>query len=186
MKTYIAILRGINVGGKRILKMDALRQLFVDVGLHEARTYIQSGNVLFRVEETDKRLLERKIVAAIKAQFLLDVPVIVIGEEELVSIVAKNPFLTDASKNVDFLHLTFLSELPDTTGVEKLLSIQLLPDEFQLIDRAIYLYCPMSYSNSKLTNGFFEKKLNVAATTRNWKTVNELLSMANNMSSLSK
>jgi uncharacterized protein (DUF1697 family) len=178
MTTYIAILRGINVGGKRMIKMEALKQMFVGMGFQNTLTYIQSGNVIFRAEKSDRNNLEQRIAKAISDSFSLDVPVIVKDMDELTQIVSANPFLSDESKNVDYLHVTFLDKTPAKELIKNITDKNFHPDEFQMINDASYLYCPNGYSNSKLTNAFFESKLKVTATTRNWRTTIELLNLA--------
>jgi uncharacterized protein (DUF1697 family) len=182
MTTYISILRGINVSGHRMIKMDALRQLFADLGFQNIQTYIQSGNIVFQDKKTDQRKLEKKIAKAITDKFSFDVPVIVKEFDELKQILSDNPFLTDNTKDTAHLHITFLADKPDQVNFDKIKDRQYQADEFHLVDKAIYLYCPNSYSNSKLTNSFFETKLKVTTTTRNWKTTNELLTIANKIS----
>lgn len=178
MKTYLSILRGINVGGHKLIKMEALRKSYSDLGYQNIQTYIQSGNVIFQTSNTNQKSLEEAIVQKILADFSFEVPVIVKEFSELKNIIEKNPFLQDSSKNLEYLHVTFLSEEPKKTDFEKISLDKYLPDEFKLIDNSIYLYCPNSYSKTKLTNNFFESKLKVTATTRNWKTTIELLKIA--------
>ena len=184
MTTYISILRGINVGGFRMIKMEALRQIFADLGFLNCQTYIQSGNVIFQSNKIDLKTLEKKITAAIIEKFSFEVPVIILELDELMQIIANNTFLNDITKDIAHLHVTFLSEKPEGVNVSKIITVDYQPDEFQLINKAIYLYCPASYSKSKLTNGFFENKLKVKATTRNWRTTNELVSIADKINKL--
>ena len=181
MQIYISILRGINVGGNRILKMEALRALYAELGFRNVQTYIQSGNVIFQYDQATSGELGIKIASAIAEKFALDVPVIVIELEELRQIIADNPFSKETSKDIRYLHVTVLSETPDKEKYDKIGETAYLPDEFQRCGKAIYLYCPAGYGNTKLTNSFFEGKLNVTATTRNWKTANELLRLAEEM-----
>ena len=178
MHTYIAILRGINVGGKRMIKMQLLKELFGKLSYQNISTYIQSGNVVFQTNKTSVAKIELQIIKAITETFGFDVPVIVMEYETLNKIINENKFLKDKSKNTDFLHVTFLADAPLKENEAKINSKDYLPDEFFIIDKAVYLYCPNSYSNSKLTNGFFETKLKVNATTRNWKTTLALNEMA--------
>ena len=178
MTTYISILRGINVSGQRMIKMDALRKLYMDLKFENVQTYIQSGNVIFQSKETDSKNLEKKIAQEIFKTFSFEVPVIVMDIRELKSVVKNNPFLDDKAKDHAFLHVTFLSAEPEKEKFDKLPKEQYLPDEFELVGKAIYLYCPNGYGNTKLTNSFFESKLKVVSTTRNWKTTNELLNIA--------
>jgi uncharacterized protein (DUF1697 family) len=178
MNTYVAILRGINVGGKRMIKMDALKQLFANLGFSNVETYIQSGNVFFQCKKTSEEKLAATIAKEIEKIFAFDAPTIVKNVDELKQIIAKNPFVKDSKKQADFFHVTFLATTPAKANVDSIAKLNFADDAFAIIDKAVYLYCPNSYSNSKLTNGFFENKLKVIATTRNWKTCNELVSIA--------
>lgn len=178
MTTYISILRGINLGGHKTIKMDVLKKLFADIGCANIQTYIQSGNVVYQFKKTDTKKLDTLIKKEIEKQFGFEVPVITLLYEELKKIASANPFLSDKSKDTSFFHVTFLAEKPQTVNIDKIKSEHYQPDQFQSIDKAIYLYCPYGYGNTKLSNNFFESKLKVAATTRNWKTTNELISLA--------
>ena len=178
MKTYISILRGINVGGNRILKMDDLRQMYADLGFVGSQTYIQSGNVVFRYRKVNPTELESEITRKILVKFNLDVPVIVKEESELKTIAANNPFISEMRYGIDHLHVTFLSANPDPDKFDKIKNENFYPVEFRLLGSAIYLYCPEGYSKSKLTNGYLESRLRLKATTRNWRTLTKLVGMA--------
>lgn len=177
MHTYISMLRGINVSGKNSIKMDALRELYTKLGFQDAQSYIQSGNVVFKTAETDPQFLQERIKQAISVQFGYDVPVLVIDQLEYAAIIKSNPYLNDESKQGEFMHLTLLAEQPDPEKLAKIDVDAYLPDCFEVLGRTIYLYCPGGYGNTKLNNGFFESKLKIAATTRNWKTSQHLLSL---------
>ncbi|MEO6902005.1 MAG: DUF1697 domain-containing protein [Bacteroidia bacterium] len=178
MITYISILRGINVSGHRMIKMQALKELLSSLGFQNIQTYIQSGNIVFQYKKTDHQKLEKKIANAIIDKFTFDVPVIVMELCEFQQIIVGNPFVKDKTKDLAYLHVTFLAGKPDLKSFNKIKEGFYQPDEFYFVSKAIYLYCPTSYSNSKLTNGFFEKKLKITATTRNWKTINEIQNLA--------
>jgi uncharacterized protein (DUF1697 family) len=178
MATYISILRGINVSGYKTIKMDALKNMYEGMGFKNVQTYIQSGNVIFQHSETEIKKLEKKIAKKISEQFSFEVPVIVRTLEELNQIVNTNPFINDPAKDEAHLHVTFLSALPEKNHIEKILEVKYNTDDIAILDKAIYLHCPNGYGNSKLTNTFLEGKLKVVATTRNWKTTKQLLSMA--------
>ena len=107
MTTYISILRGINVSGHRMIKMDVLGQLFTDLGFQNIQTYIQSGNIVFQIKKLDQQKLEKKIAKAIAEKFAFDVPVIVKEFDELKKIILDNPFLTDKTKDISHFHVTF-------------------------------------------------------------------------------
>jgi uncharacterized protein (DUF1697 family) len=178
MTIYISMLRGINVGGHKKIKMDTLKQLYVELGYTNVQTYIQSGNVIFRTQDTDTLNLAKSIAKQILEVTGLEVPVLVLELDEMKRIVENNPFNLDSTNNTASFHITFLSAIPDTTSVEKLKSTDYGADHFELLDKAIYVYCPTGYGTTKLTNTFFENKLKVTATSRNWKTVNELVRLA--------
>jgi uncharacterized protein (DUF1697 family) len=178
MATYISILRGINVSGSKVIKMDALRKTFEALGFKNVQTYIQSGNIVFQCKQSKTESLEKKIHQQIETTFGFDVATMVLEVDYLKTIIKKNPFIKDKSKDVARMHVTFLSAIPTKELHDKIKMGDYKEDEFILIGKAIYLHVPISYGNSKLSNNFFENKLKVAATTRNWKTVNELLRMA--------
>ncbi len=173
MKKYISIIRGINVGGKRIIKMDALKKLFAELGCINIQTYIQSGNIIY---QSKKIVKESKISKAIQSKFGFEVPVINLTSTELESVIALNPFLKDKKKDPSHFHITFLSDQPLPEKIELLKSQK---EELYCINKAVYLYCPNRYSNSKLTNTFIENKLGVTTTTRNWNTCVKLNEMSN-------
>jgi len=178
MTTYISMLRGINVGGHKKIKMDTLKQLYVELGYTNVQTYIQSGNVIFQTQDIDAVNLAKSIAKKILEVSGLEVPVLVLKLDEMKRIIKNSPFLFDSSKNPTSFYVTFLSETPDTISLKKIKSTDFGTDHFELLDKAIYVYCPTGYGTTKLTNTFFENKLKVTATSRNWKTVNELVRLA--------
>lgn len=182
MQTYISILRGINVSGHKMIKMNELVSLFESLHFENVKTYIQSGNVIFQTHETDVHDLAKRIEAKISEQFGFEVPVLVKEKNDIISVIQNNPFLKLSDKDVTKLHVTFLSQEPDKSNLDKINQGQYLPDEYILSGSIIYLYCPNGYGNTKLNNNFLENKLKVVATTRNWKTVNELMKMAEHIS----
>nr|WP_321357955.1 DUF1697 domain-containing protein [uncultured Draconibacterium sp.] len=178
MKTYIAILRGINVSGKNKVKMDALKSSFSRLGFEQVQTYIQSGNVAFRYQETDSANLAERISKQIKDDFGFDVSLLVLSALQLANIIKNNPFLGDENKDAQFLHVTFLKETPANVNSEKITSYVKAGEEYVISEGVVYLYCPHGYGKTKLNNNFFESQLKVSATTRNWKTTLKLLEMA--------
>jgi uncharacterized protein (DUF1697 family) len=177
MKTYIAMLRGINVSGKNLIKMNDLREIFAKLGLTNVSTYIQSGNVIFTSPETATEELAQNIAAKITAGFGFNVPVIVLNAVEFENIYENNP-LNDGIREPGFLHITFLSATPAGFDIKAIEQKKQKGEEIAISGNACYLFCPNGYGNTKLTNTFLESKLKVTATTRNWKTVNELLRIA--------
>lgn len=178
MNKYISILRGINVSGSKMIKMEALRKLYEDLKFKNVKTYIQSGNVVFEDKAANSKVLEQRIKKKILDVFGFDVPVMVKETSELIVVLKNNPFVNKRNEDVTKLHVTFLSDEPDETLLAKIREKQYDPDEYIISGTAIYLFCPNGYGNTKLNNNFFENKLKVTATTRNWKTVNELVSLA--------
>lgn len=178
MKTYISILRGINVGGARPVRMDDLVKVYQGLGFIDVKTYIQSGNVIFREKGSTAGELAKRISAEIRLKFALEVPAIVLTKNELEVILAGNPFLPAKEAESDKLHITLLAEVPAQNNINSLDVVNYLPDEFAILGRAVYLYCPGGYGKTKLNNNFFEKKLKLEATTRNLRTLGELLKMS--------
>ncbi|RED66198.1 DUF1697 domain-containing protein [Cohnella lupini] len=174
MITYIALLRGINVGGKMI-KMDQLRQVFESLKLNNVRTYIQSGNVLFESQE-DREQLIRSIEQAIEKSFF-QVTVVLRTVKELEEVVSDTPYRVTDLAETDSLYVTFLAENPSAEAIDRCYSFKNEVDEFTIVDREVYILIHKSYGTSKFSNNFLESKLKVKATTRNWATVNKLISM---------
>ena len=172
MKTYVALLRGINLGSQKRVSMADLRALFEDLGAQDVATYLQSGNVVFGSPDRAERLtgaIERRI----RRELGLSVTVLVLTRAQLARVLGGNPF-AQAGKPPATLHVTFLADKPPRGKVSKLDSEHGRPDEFRVVGRHVYLHCPNGYGKSKLTNAYFEQQLGVAATTRNWKTVTKL------------
>jgi uncharacterized protein (DUF1697 family) len=176
MAIYVALLRGINVGGRRKVAMEDLRRVFQELGFTDARTFIQSGNVIFSGPASAARLahdLEQRI-----ARDIGTAPTVLLRtKQELGRVIAANPFLAHA-KDHSRLHVTFLVEKPAAAAVKALVRPAGETGEFALRDREVYLHVPDGYGTSKLGNAFFEKRLGVSATTRNWNTVTKLFSLA--------
>lgn len=175
------MIRGINVGGKRI-KMEDLRDLYGSLGFETVKTYIQSGNVIFKSDNDDSEDLAEQIQQKIFQTFNYQVEVVIRTMEELKKVIGSSPY---ADKEEEYLHVTFLSDTPSeamvqTIDPENIKGIK-SSEEFIVQSREIYLYLPHGYGRTKLNNNFFEKKLGLNATTRNWKTVNKLLQMAKSL-----
>ena len=179
MQTFVSILRGINVSGQKKILMADLKTLYEDLQFKDVTTYIQSGNVIFKTgHKLSDTELTKQIEKAIHKKYDFEVPVQVRSVQELENIVTSNPFLNGKNIQVDKLHITFLSEIPDKTGIESMEKLYFSGDQFKVIGKEVYLYTPGGYGETKLSNKFFETKLKTKATTRNWKTVNTLLEMA--------
>ena len=173
----IALLRGINVGGKNRLPMKELVALFVDAGCEDVRTYIQSGNVVFRTGSTGGEEIASVISASILDHFGYRVPVVTRTARAFQEIVQANPFV-EAGAETDKLHVMFLAEVPDNASVEALDPERSPGDEFAVMGREIYLHCPNGVARSKLTNSYFDSRLSTTSTSRNWRTVQKLLELS--------
>jgi uncharacterized protein (DUF1697 family) len=178
MPIYVAMLRGINVGGQKIVKMENLRSSFDALGFRRVRTYVQSGNVIFEAPKTSPDNLSRLIGEKILDDFGFSVPLIVRSSGEMEKIVSDNPFLEERGIDRSRLHVSFLSTLPAEAGLGKLDALDALPDRFSVKGREVYLHCPNGYGRTKLSNNALEKLLSVEATTRNWKTMIALVGMS--------
>ena len=177
MKKHIALLRGINVGGRRKILMADLKEMFSKLGHSEVISYIQSGNIIFSSKSRKSNTsFEKEITIAIKERFGHDVPVIIRSVKEINDLIKLNPFLKDSQ--IEDLHVTFLKEVPDAEKINKLQELDFTPDQFSITDHHAYIACYGGYRNTKLTNTLFEKKLKVSATTRNWKTILKLQALS--------
>jgi uncharacterized protein (DUF1697 family) len=171
---HIALLRGINVGGKNMLPMKSLAAMFVEAKCSDVRTYIQSGNVVFRAKDTIARRIGADISETILDRFGLRVPVVTRTAVELRDVASHNPFLR-AGGDEGALHVAFLADRPGASKVATLDPKRSPPDQFAVRGREIYLHLPNGTARSKLTNQYFDSKLGTTSTIRNWRTVLQLL-----------
>lgn len=184
MTIFIALLRGINVGGKNKIKMADLKSMFERIGLSRVKTYIQSGNVLFQTVENEEMLCQ-KLEQEIVATFGFEVKVILRTSEELKKIAESCPFskeeiaAAEATAEGESLYVAFLHQEPSQEGIERIEAYKSKTEEYKLVDRDMYLLFPQSILKSKLANNL--QKLDVPVTVRNWKTVNKLVSLVNEM-----
>ena len=176
-KTYVALLRGINVGGNFKLPMKDLAAMFAKMGCTDVRTYIQSGNVIFRADDAVASRVPAVISKAIADRSGMKIPVVVRKADELRKVAEKNPFLARGTDD-GRLYVYFLADRPAKTDVAKLDPARSLPHEFIVQGAEIYLYCPNGFGQTKLTNAYFDGKLGTVSTARNWRTVLKLLEMA--------
>ena len=176
----VALLRGINVGGKNKLLMRDLAAMFSEAGCDEVRTYIQSGNVVFRAGPALARRVPVLIGEAIAARFGYRVPVLTRTAGELAAVILANPFLGVAAEvgQLGQLHVGFLADRPEAAAVDALDPDRSPPDEFAVVGREVYSYCPQGIARTRLTTRYFESKLSTTMTARNWKTVLKLHELA--------
>lgn len=158
--------------------MDALRKSYENMGFQNVTTYLQSGNVIFTCNNIEINEFEQKISRKIEKDFGFEVSVIVLTIDKLQQVIDNNPFLKDTNIDQSFLHVTFLSSKPEHYDHKTIEDKKQSGEEISITNTVVYLYCPNGYGRTKLTNNFLEAKLKVGATTRNWKTTNELFKIA--------
>jgi uncharacterized protein (DUF1697 family) len=171
--THVALLRGINVGGKNKLPMKDLGYLFVEAGCENVRTFIQSGNVIFTAGTKVSAGLAAVIGLRISQQFGYRTPVILRTLEQLRDAVSNKPF----SDREEILHVVFLADRPSADKIALLDPGRSLPDSFIVRGQEIYLLLPNGMARTKLTNAWFDSKLKTISTVRNWRTVTKLLAL---------
>jgi uncharacterized protein (DUF1697 family) len=168
MTRYAALLRGVNVGGKNILPMSDLAQFFAEAGCKNVTTFIQSGNVIF----DGSAKASTAVCARIEAAFGFKTSIILRSLPEMEKIAKSNPF-----PETDQTHVVFLAAEPLTEQIAQLDPNRSAPDQFKVLGREIYLYMPNGMGRTKLTNAYFDSKLNTVSTVRNWRTLLKLLAM---------
>jgi uncharacterized protein (DUF1697 family) len=173
--THVALLRGINVGGKNALPMKDLAQMFADAGCKDVHTYIQSGNVIFDAPAGAPGIGDA-IKAKIEKRYGYRIPVILRTSQQLVKTIRDNPFLA-AGADAKWLHVYFLADAPNASAIAALDPARSAPDVFHVRGQEIYLHVPNGMGQSKLTNAYFDSKLSTTCTTRNWATVLKLSEM---------
>jgi uncharacterized protein (DUF1697 family) len=177
MQIYVALFRGINVGGSHLLPMKDLKLVLEKNGCVDVQTYIQSGNVIFRSALSDISRLGTQLTAAVSRNHGFEPRALVLTRTELEGAAAGNPF-RDAEENPKSLHLFFLAERPKRLDLKPLEALQAKTERFALKGKILYLYTPDGFGTSRLAERA-ERLLGVEATARNWRTVKTLLEMAN-------
>jgi uncharacterized protein (DUF1697 family) len=176
MNTYIAFLRGINVGGNNILPMKELSKVLEDLGLENVKTYLASGNVVFQSEMTDLAGLSGDIKAAIGRSHGFTPQILIRSAQELRQAIATNPF-PEGESEPKTLHAYFLESVPTSPDLAQLDSVKSASERYKLVDTVFYLYAPDGIGRSKMATSV-EKALGVPATARNWRTVDKVMAMA--------
>jgi uncharacterized protein (DUF1697 family) len=180
VKTYIALLRGINVGGHRKLLMKDLKVLLANIGFTNISTYIQSGNVVFQYDTTiSNQELANQISNKIKDVYEYDVPVVIRTVDEIKSVTENAPYQSEPIEN---RLIAYLNNIPNQENIALANQVEFPPDEYQIMDNHIYFLFNQPIHKSKINNNWFEKKLKITATTRNWKTTLKLIDMAEKIS----
>ncbi|MEK5413802.1 hypothetical protein BSK49_29430 [Paenibacillus odorifer] len=177
MTTYIALLRGINVGGNKIIKMLDLKAMFQSLGFANVRTYIQSGNVVFESDEGSVSLLSGVIERQIHEVFEFEVSVIIRTLAEMENVIANDPFQLSEPEEFKRWYVTFLPAEPSAEALDKLRTYENGPDKVRFVGREMYILYEVSVSQSSLFKVPFDKILGMPVTARNWNTVNKLVAI---------
>jgi len=179
MNTYIALLRGINVGGRNKLPMGELVEVLTTLGLQNVQTYIQSGNVVFESGMIDPAALSERISLAINVSHGFTPQVFLLKVDELADAIASTPF-PEAEYDTRPLHLFFLATTPESPALQALESVRRVTERFELKGNVFYLHAPDGIGRSKLAERV-EKTLGVAVTARNWRSVCRILDLGEGM-----
>lgn len=177
MPVYVALLRGINVGAHKRIKMDALRQTFEALKFQEVKTYIQSGNVVFKTAKVPAEKLAQRIEKQILSDFGFAASVVCRTFDEMRDAIEKNPFVKIPGIDPEKLHVSFLSAAPAAEGLAKLEKLTVAPERSCCVEKEVYLYLPNGTAESTLMKTPLDRTLSIIATTRNWRTVNTLRQM---------
>jgi len=182
MTVAVSMLRGVNVGGHNMIKMDALRSLCESLGCSAAQTYIQSGNVIFRAKEREIAAMEKRIAGGIQKTFGIRCGVMVRTLAELRDALDRNPFASRADIDPKKLLFLFLAGSPTAEAQSKVLQIKAEPEELRVSGREVYIYYANGMARPKLPLTLVEKSLAMPATGRNWNTVRKLAEIATQLS----
>ncbi len=172
--TYLALLRGINVGGKASMPMRELSAIFATLGATDIRTYIQSGNVIFAAP--DPEAVVAAVTAEIATRFGYPGRIVLRSADELRDAWTHNPFPTPGARTAP-LHVYFLADQPSAAAVKALDPDRSPGDTFSVRKREIFLHLPNGMAQTKLTNAYFDAKLKTVSTARNWNTVGKLVEL---------
>lgn len=175
MTTHLALLRGINVSGHNMIKMEALKTTLEAIGFQNVQTYIQSGNVFVDTEEENAASVGFKIKQEIFKAFGHEVPIVVIGKTDLEKSLKNNPFLKEKDVDSKKLYVAFVSTTLRSDSINDLKISQFKPDEASIDENRIYIKYAVGAGKTRFDQKYIEKKLNVTATIRNWNTVTQLL-----------
>ncbi len=177
MKPYVALLRGVNVSGKRIVPMSRLKRILLDAGFHDVTTFLNSGNVVFRAWDADSTRAVALIEEVIEDEFGFHVKVLVLSIREVRQILGKCPFVEGTSGKSGKVYVTFLSSVPRPAAVAKLRLVSDETDEIAISGKAVYLLARRGYASTTFNNNFIERILQVEATTRNTNTLRKIVEL---------
>lgn len=177
MNTYVALFRGINVGGNNIISMKELKNLFEKLKFQNVKSYIQSGNIIFDSHETDVSKLIGKIAIALQNTFRMNPHIFLLSKKDIEKAIKINPFVKAVDDHKS-LHFFFLASKPVDAEISKMEEMKRQTEQFVLTDKVLYLFAPEGIGKSKLAANV-ERLLGVSATARNWRTINEVYRIMN-------
>jgi len=177
MTTHLALLRGINVSGHNMIKMEALKTTLESIGFENVQTYVQSGNVFVDTNEENAAKVGFQIKQEIYKTFGHDVPIVMIGKQDLEACFTNNPFLKEKELDLKKLYVAFVSKELRSDSINDLKISQFKPDEARIDASRIFIKYAVGAGKTRLDQKYIEKKLNLTATIRNWNTVTQLLKM---------
>jgi uncharacterized protein (DUF1697 family) len=175
---HVALLRGVNVGGRNRIAMDALRQIATGLGLVGARTHLQSGNLVFLAQGSAGAAVEEGLRRALAQQLRIDVPVVVRTQPALAATIAANPFAEAASGDPSHLLVTFSSGAPKRDRLAAIAAAARLGERVELVGRELFIHYTGGVARSRLTTALIDRELGVIGTARNWTTVIALEALA--------
>lgn len=176
MTRYIAFLRGINVSGQKLIRMEHLRTVFADMKFRNVQTYIQSGNVIFdALTTTTPEALQQKIEKQLLKTYGFEVTTIVRTLAQIEEIITHNPFAAQMGEEHTMLYVAILPTLPDSSLVNALVALSTELDSYEVREREVYAFCRKNIGKNLFSTMLIEKKLKLPATVRNWATMNKLL-----------
>ncbi|MFZ3216222.1 MAG: DUF1697 domain-containing protein [Candidatus Acidiferrales bacterium] len=178
MDVIVSMLRGVNLAGRNKIKMDELRALYGSLGMRDAQTYIQSGNVVCRAQARDLTALSKRIEQGIERKFGFRPSVILRTAPELRQVIARNPFAKRSGIEPNKLLVAFLASHPAAEALESMLKIKAEPEGLRVSGRELYVYFPNGMARPKFSMATVERLLKISWTGRNWNTVQKLLEMA--------
>lgn len=179
MQTCISFLRGVNMAGHNKIRMTELAVLYKKIGFNDAETFIQSGNVIFsNSANLPLDQITAKIEDGISKQFGYDIPALVRTSNNLKEIISANPYAGEESFDTTKLAVIFLYKVPDESQIQKIRGVDYPPDKFMIKGKEIYIYCPNGFGKTKLYTNFFENRMKVTGTARNWNTLNTIFELA--------
>lgn len=181
MAVVISMLRGVNLGPHKRIKMDALRALYESLGFESPQTYVQSGNVVFKTRERKIAPVAKRIEDGIQQTFGFHSDVILRTAPEMRDVIARNPFAGRKEIEPGKLLVTFLVSDPGSEAREKFLALKANPEELRINGRELYIYYPNGMGRSKLSHALIERTLKIPGTGRNWNSVKNLLEIAEKM-----